>query len=238
VIEPNFDEKLAKTYLSQLGYSSIVYEPDGNIPPDFLVDGKIAVEVRRLNQNSTSQNGVIKGLEEQTIPLWHKLENLLSSYGVPQNGKSWFVGVRFRRPIESWNKLMPKIQKLLEDIKNQELDKMVTYEISENFTIKFNPVPEPLDNMFLMAVSTDMDAGGFILSKMEINLKLIVAEKSKKIEKFKSKYDEWWLILTNYIGYSLSDFEKKQFKETLLMSHDWDKIVLINPLEPSNLFEI
>jgi len=47
-------ETLAKEYLRFLGYTDIIYEPDGNIPPDFLVNGRIAVEVRRLNQNLLS----------------------------------------------------------------------------------------------------------------------------------------------------------------------------------------
>ncbi len=44
-------EKLVSEHLAHRGYKYVVYEPDGNIPPDFLVDGSIAIEVRRLNQN-------------------------------------------------------------------------------------------------------------------------------------------------------------------------------------------
>ena len=234
----NNDEKLVETYLSLLGYKSIVHEPDGNIPPDFLVDRKIAVEVRRLNQNYTFQDGNTKGLEEQRIPLWHKLEKLLNDFGLPTNNRSWRIGIRFKRPIESWSKLKPKIQKLLEDFKNQELDKMEACEISENFTIKITPTSTPLESMFLMATSRDRNSGGWVLSEMEINLRLVIAEKCKKIEKFKLKYKEWWLVLPNHIGYSLNEFDKKQFKEMFLMSHYWDKIILINPLDPSNSFEV
>jgi len=45
-----------------------VYEPDGNTPPDFLVNGTIAVEVRRLNQNEIIESGH-RGLEVTTFPL-------------------------------------------------------------------------------------------------------------------------------------------------------------------------
>ncbi len=44
-------ESLVRDFLLYRGYADIVYEPDGNVPPDFLIDGRIAVEVRRLNQN-------------------------------------------------------------------------------------------------------------------------------------------------------------------------------------------
>src|SRR2546426_401166 len=46
----------------------VVYEPDGNVPPDFLVNGRIAVEVRRLNENVETDEGH-RGLEEISKPL-------------------------------------------------------------------------------------------------------------------------------------------------------------------------
>ena len=46
----NKDEELAKKYLVFEGFRNIKFEPDGNIPPDFLCDSNIAVEVRRLNK--------------------------------------------------------------------------------------------------------------------------------------------------------------------------------------------
>ena len=56
-------EKVVFQYLKSRGFINIVYEPDGNIPPDFTIDGRIAVEVRRLNENekTTTEHG---GLEE------------------------------------------------------------------------------------------------------------------------------------------------------------------------------
>ncbi|MEK0338505.1 MAG: hypothetical protein QQN41_13835, partial [Nitrosopumilus sp.] len=59
----NRDEKIANNYLKQQDFSQIVYEPDGNISPDFLLDNSIAVEVRRLNQHQLV-NGVYKPIEE------------------------------------------------------------------------------------------------------------------------------------------------------------------------------
>jgi len=39
-------EKLVAKYLAHRGYMDVIYEPDGNVPPDFLVNGCIAIEVR------------------------------------------------------------------------------------------------------------------------------------------------------------------------------------------------
>ena len=38
-------------YLQSLKHTILEYEPLGNVTPDFVLDNKIAVEVRRLNRN-------------------------------------------------------------------------------------------------------------------------------------------------------------------------------------------
>jgi hypothetical protein len=83
-------EKLVFAYLSGKGFTDVVYEPDGNIPPDFLVDRRVAVEVRRLNQNEATESGH-GGLEEVAVPLWKKVRKLATSLGPPTLGTSWFV---------------------------------------------------------------------------------------------------------------------------------------------------
>ena len=49
-----WEEKKAHEYLKAIGSKEIKYEPDGNIPPDFVLDSKTAIEVRRLNKHIES----------------------------------------------------------------------------------------------------------------------------------------------------------------------------------------
>lgn len=70
-------EQIAYSHLISLGYDRIVYEPDGNIPPDFAINNRIAVEVRRLNQNER-ERVYPRGLEEVEMPLLGKLQKLLA----------------------------------------------------------------------------------------------------------------------------------------------------------------
>ncbi len=74
-------ERLVEHYLRSLGYLDIVYEPDGNVPPDFLVNRHIAVEVRRLNQNVRSVTGDLEGIEEVFVPLWQAMKRYLPTLG-------------------------------------------------------------------------------------------------------------------------------------------------------------
>ena len=106
-------ERLAEQYLLSLERGSVVFEPDGNTPLDFAFSGTIGVEVRRLNQNYGHPDGSMEGLEQLSIPLWQRLEKLLPSIGPSIGGESWYVGMDFRRPIDSWKFLQAKIKKAL-----------------------------------------------------------------------------------------------------------------------------
>src|SRR5437762_8165393 len=55
----NDSEKSVYVYLTSLGLGTVVFEPDGKVPPDFSVDGRTAVEVRRLNQNEDTAGGQV-----------------------------------------------------------------------------------------------------------------------------------------------------------------------------------
>lgn len=50
-------EGFARVHLHHRGFDDVVFEPSPNEPPDFLINGKIAVEVRRLNQNFIASSG-------------------------------------------------------------------------------------------------------------------------------------------------------------------------------------
>ena len=86
-------ERLADQYLRSLCLGGVVYEPDGNVPPDFCIGGKIAVEVRRLNQNYQFPDGSRQGLEQLAIPLWKRFKAYLPSIGPSLNGECWYVGL-------------------------------------------------------------------------------------------------------------------------------------------------
>ena len=102
----NKTEKHVSDHLEYRGFTNGVYEPDGNIPPDFSVNGTTAIEVRRLNQNHFD-GSVTKGLEELAIPVWKGIENLVGSLGSPTDSESWFVIYRLTRPVETWKTLRP-----------------------------------------------------------------------------------------------------------------------------------
>ena len=185
------------TFLRSRGFTDICYEPDGNIPPDFVSDG-IAVEARRLNQHDNRG----RGLEESTAPLVMRFRNLLKSLGPASGGASWFVTFRYRRPVRAWGALAPKIGAALSSFDGDSNEGVIRIEIDDWFSMGLARASEPLGSRFVLGGYTDHDAGGWIVSEMIRNLGIVIPEKSKKVEPFRSRYREWWLVLLDQIGYA------------------------------------
>jgi hypothetical protein len=50
------EEQLAENYLKRLNLKDVIFRPDGNMPPDFSLGNKIAVEVLHLKQNTAADS--------------------------------------------------------------------------------------------------------------------------------------------------------------------------------------
>lgn len=225
-------------HLKHRGFTDVAYEPDGNVPPDFLVNGTIAIEVRRLNQNHFGKSEA-KGLEEVAIPLWNKIKKLLASLGAPTRGDSWFVHFRFTRPVEPWRTLEAKLRRALQDFIAAEEHSRRVIASAEGIELEvICKTSKPHESMFAMAGCSDQESGGWLLAEMETNIRHCASEKSRKIEKVKSKYPEWWLALVDHIGYGLDDIDREMFRDQVSVVHSWDRIVIIDPKDHTRWFEI
>lgn len=228
-------EAVVQELLANMGFSNIVYEPDGNIPPDFVVDGEIAVEVRRLNQNFDDGSG-LRGLEEVAAPLWQKMEHLVESIG-ETDGNSWFVFFRFRRPVPSWRHLEPKLRSALLEFSARADKRMGTIYSVPNFQLRVGKASQPLETFFQMGGMNDLQAGGFVVAELISNIRHCASEKLVKIEPYRTKYPTWWLALTNYTGFNIDDYDRKQLVEHLPQLKGWDKVLVVNPSNSAIWFE-
>lgn len=233
----NRSEETVRDLLESMGFSNIVYEPDGNIPPDFLVDGRIAVEVRRLNQNHDTGLGM-QGLESVEIQLWDRLEKLVQSLhdGQPVS-ESWFVDITFRRPIPSWKQLKPQIRAALVAFQKQSVRVSGELFLDKNLQIDLIKASKPQGTYFCMGMSSDMQAGGFVISEMIENCQFCMSEKAGKVAKYRDKYPEWWLVLTDHIGLGLKPVDQAQFLDSIERIGDWDKVIIVSPIDHASWFE-
>jgi len=231
-------EKAAKLHLEYLGFEGIVYEPDGNVPPDFLVNGRIAIEVRRLNQNEGTESK-FRGLEEGAIPLQMKIGRLLASLGPPKSGFSWFVHYTLRRPVPAWDVLRPAIrQHLIAFRDHRSASRSTTIKVADCIQIELIRASNAHATCFVSGGYSDDDSGGWVFEETQKNLRLCIEEKTLKIAPVRHKYPEWWLILVDRIGYGVDDCDRQLFHKHLGIRHSWDKVILLNPLNERSAFEI
>lgn len=233
----NTSEELVYNCLKYLGYENIIYEPDGNVPPDFLVDNRIAVEVRNLNQNQFLGEDA-KGLDEDIIPLYASIKKLLLGFNPPTCGESWIVTFHVNRPLEPWQEFRPRVKRKLHEFcaDSKRQDKTIFDE--GGLKVKVRKLSKGYSSFFIMGGNTDGQADGWLLHKMEENILYCIREKSKKIEGYRSRYNQWWLILVDCIGYGLNEFERSLFEDQVKIKHNFDKLLIVSPRDATKYFEI
>lgn len=233
----NSDEQIVKQYLLNSGYSDVAYEPDGNVPPDFLVDGSIAVEVRRLNQHYFGGE-FPEGLEIEAIPLWRQLGALAVGLGPPIDDQSWYLYFRFERPVERFKTLLPKIRAALEVFKaSATKTKGLVFE-QDGFEIEVVRSPTLHPSLFTLGGCTDRDSGGWLIHEMHQNIVHCVSEKTLKVSQKRQKYPVWWLALVDYIGFGLDDSDKAALREHVSLHCGWGRIIVIDPRDARTSFDL
>ena len=78
----NNDEKRVQEYLISKGFNNIIFEPDGNVPPDFVVNTNIAIEARRLNPIFNNGN-INEPLDYLSHKLVTKIKGIFNGYSDP-----------------------------------------------------------------------------------------------------------------------------------------------------------
>ncbi len=231
----NREEAIVQEYLQAQEFHSIVHEPDGNVPPDFLVNDEIAVEVRRLNQHcDRDANQPLESLEYRLIP---RIAALLKDYQTVEHEHSAFVTIHFRRPINDLSITMVKVKGILRSHLDCIRERRV-YPVCENLALWFEPWPERLDGVYELGSTLDMDQGGWVIPNIYDNLKIALCEKDRKVAPYRPKYNTWWLVLVDYIGYGIREQDVRQLTARPKIEHSWGKILLVAPMNPSHAVEV
>ena len=198
------EEAVVHNYLNEKYPAQVVFEPDGNVPPDFCLGNKIAIEVRRLNQNFFYED-TVEGLEELEISLLRAFREVLASFGMQENRTSYYVGIFFHRPIKlsiyEFKKLIKKeLQTLIQSSVSTVPEKL---QISDKIMLIFLQRKTDNGNVFRCMGNVDIDAGGQIPQMYATNIQYCIKEKSIKIKQHKKRYNEWWLVLVDNMRWDL-----------------------------------
>jgi hypothetical protein len=217
-------------YLTHRRFVEIAFEPDGSKTPDFLVNGRIAIEVRRLNQHHETKLGEMQPLEGLAKSRREHVAALLQSLGPPVSGVSWYVSYSFKRPqlTKDWKKVAREKLQPFQLAAIQGAEGVI--EIDQNFRLRLIRRCEPGPLAFILAGFSDFNSGGWLIHELEKNLTLCIEEKATKIAPIRARYPEWWLVLV--------DFVSNGTPEPAQVKHHWDKVLVVHPSNCAIAYEV
>ncbi|MGH8491831.1 MAG: hypothetical protein ACRERR_01810 [Moraxellaceae bacterium] len=231
-------EQIVNDFLSHQGYRDIEYEPLGRSKaPDFSVNGRIAIEVRRLNQHHFAQARA-RGLEVDAHPLIQKVQSTLATYGEPAGGKSWYVFVRFSRPTPGHKQIAIQTRMALDRFIIEGEQNSGRIHQTQTFALDLYKAGPGRDQKFVFGGYNDIQSGGFVVEQLEKNIQYCVNEKAEKISGVHHMYPEWWLALVDHIGFHFGESRSAAFQSVTLERQQWDRILVISPRPPHQVSEV
>jgi hypothetical protein len=230
-------EQVVHQYLTAQGFTDVIYEPDGKVTPDFLVNGRIAIEVRRLNQHEETDEGP-RGLEHVAARLEAMVQRIVDAAGPVESGPSWFVVYEFRRPLPSLKELTSALTRSLSEFEDRRDAPRLHIDVARHFGIWLIRSTREHPKHFILGGYVDHDRGGSVLSEMHRNLDICLAEKTRKVTKVRANYPEWWFVLVDHIGQGLVEQEREQLRALVKVEQPWDKVILVDPSHPEHGFEL
>jgi hypothetical protein len=232
------EEVSTNKYLKNHFGGNVVFEPDGNVPPDFAVNSIYAVEVRRLNQQFFNEQKT-EGLENLSFPLYYVLKEVLRSFNTLYSGKSYLVDMDYRRPLDkNMRQIKSEMHNSLETFLQTEVSLPCMLKVNEKIDFWINSSDAINGQVFQFVGEHDEDAGGGVISVYIENIRHCISAKSSKIKQYKSKYEAWWLYLVDYLELGLDHGEVEKVKSVISDLGEFNKVAVIHYTGELLFFEI
>ena len=251
----NADEVLAQNWLREQGYVDI--QLPHSDPPDFVVNGKFAVEVTRLSQRIiVGADKHSMGEEQARIPLRDQIEKAIAQLGPPGNkGMSWIINCEydFSLPLPNRKTVTAQISAALAPLLGPYDDSVVarmharhadfSKHTGEILGIKFphlclkcgicldlKEFPYTPARFILPNVSDG--EGIFVASELVKGIRNRIRSKSETIRNQNRlrDYRSWWLILVDHV-YLVPMQTLSEHELSIVRDQDydfWDRVVVVS----------
>lgn len=246
----NCDERRAHQWLKSQGYTDIRdLSVDGQDPPDFVVDGRVGVEVRRLNW-MTDANTENQGIEEIEKPLERTISKILEDAGEPPGGYSVDVSCDLldtslpdtkviRRQVgQAVDDYVKILDKALQSGKTSgSWGKRLKCRLDMHFQHFLTPGP---GKFILIPVEAAAHLRGWVVKDLIDNIRRCIADKTDKIKHKVHLYPEWWLVLVERDLYAPgnSDDSWITIRNGLGDTKPWSRIVVLSVIQPSSHVDV
>lgn len=242
----NCEELLAKEWLESRGYTDIRdLSKERKDPPDFVVENRIAVEVRRLTDaNATKGKG--SGIDK---PLEDIISKILEEAGEPPGGHNVYVSSgllddelppskvtkkQVKQAVDEYTEILSEAFSQSGGNPVRELTRLECGKFSHHFC----PSPTSETGKFvLMQATTAM--GRSVVGESIDDINRCLVEKTGRIQDKIGLYPEWWLVLVDREsltplkwgrdtpGEKWDQDEWQQIRNSLVDTDPWSRVVVI-----------
>jgi len=154
------EEQIAKSYLQTIS-NDVIYEPDGNNPPDFRLNKLIAVEVRRLNKN-IFKGSKSRGIELERFKLLPALKKVFKEFDSPIPADNYWIRLTYSRPLGNISQIesvaRTELQKFLMNKQRTPLE----IKLSRHVSITIFKANKKSTQVFKIGIESDHESGGFV----------------------------------------------------------------------------
>ena len=238
----DINESHVEQWLQNQGFTNIQFVTDTNDqPPDFIVNGSIAIEVRRLNWMFGDENRGLEGVEE---PLKQDIKSGLKCAEQPPQGCKVFVS------CDLFHIDLPDRETIIQEVKEAANNYVVYIEgslrqghrpphfhdtTSFGMSIRFDTLTNSTPNQFeILGVTAGIAESGLVVRDSIDNINRCVVEKTNKIQGKKDLHDEWWLVLVEHNVYATALREPDELqavRNALVDTKPWSRITILSCLE-------
>ena len=246
----NCDERRARQWLKSQGYTDIRdLSADGQDPPDFVVDGRIGVEVRRLNV-MIEDNGEYLGAESLEKPLERTIGKVLKDVGEPPGGYSVDVScdllaTSLPEPEVTRKQVGQAVDEYVNILdkawQSGEAPESWWAHLKGRLSMHFHPFSAPGSGRFiLMPVEAATHMRGWVVKDLIDNIRRCIADKTDKIKHKVHLYPEWWLVLVERDLYApgKSDDSWITVRNGLGDTKPWSRVVVLSVTQPSTHVDV
>lgn len=219
------DEIWVQESLIKYGFHTIRNIVD---PPDLIVNGNIAVEVRRLNQHYFSNNTPIE-VETGYKSIKRICQDIINSFPNPSQLPSAMISYTFFRPLLTTKENRKIIREILAE-HLPVIEQSKEY-VRNKLEIRMYPWSEPMENRYFIGAIHDGNRGGFVQGMMAENFPIALGSKEKDLPRYKNKFTECWLALIDEIYLWHDDASLIEMIETLNIKTNFDKILIFSPFK-------
>ncbi len=247
----NDEEPRAEQWLRSQGYTNIRdLSKTNEDPPDFVVDKRIGVEVRRLNF-MTEVNGEMQGVEQLEEPLEGIIRRKLKDAGEPPGAYSVSVSCDLLATSLPATKVTSKqVGKAVDDytdILNEALQSgrapaSWATQLKCRLDMHFHPFSTSGTGEFILVqVEAATHLRGWVVKDSIDTINRCIAYKTDKIKNLIHCYPEWWLVLVDRDVFTPSKREKDEWQDirnSLGDTKPWSRIVVLSWLHPSTHVDV